>query len=142
MSHLDLPRNLAMHPLDDAGVAADVIDLILGHEDRERGCVGLMLCDDRAVGVQPVVIADVRADDRPGPVIDLFDRIFPEVAQDGGMVVFGRGRPGSVLVTDTDRWWHQAVIDACRSHGVHLLGAFLATPAAVRAFPPDLRVVT
>ena len=142
MSYLDLPRDLAKHPLHDDGVAADVIDLIVGPDDRERGCVALMLCDDRAVGVRPVLIADVPPHAGPGPVLTLLDRILPGVARDGGMVLFGRGRPGGVLLTDTDRRFHQAVIDACRSHGVPLIGAFLATPAAVRPFPPDLRVVT
>ena len=40
-----------------------------------------------------------------------------------------------MLVTDSDRCWHQVAIDSCRRAGVRLVGAFLATPAAVRSFP-------
>jgi hypothetical protein len=52
--------------------------------------------------------------------------------------VFVRGRSGSVLLTDVDRRWHEAVLGSCRSAGVRLLGAFLATPATVRSFPEPL----
>ena len=52
-----------------------------------------------------------------------------------------RGRDGSVLVTDADRRWHQVAIDACRVAGIPLVGAFLATPAVVRAFPEPFGAV-
>ncbi len=45
---------------------------------------------------------------------------------------------GSVLFSDSDRRWHQVAIDACRAAGIPLVGAFLATPAAVRSFPEPL----
>ena len=53
---------------------------------------------------------------------------------------FRRGRLGGALLTDTDRGWHQMVFDACRAHGVRLVGTYLATPATVRSFPEPLSV--
>ena len=142
MTYHDLPSDLATAPLDDPALAGDVIDLILGPVARERGCFAIMICDERAVGLQPLVLSDIPADAGPGPLLALLDELLPRIRGAGGMVVAGRGRPGSVLLTDTDRAWHQVLIDACREHGVPLLGTFLATPAAIRPFPCDLRAAS
>ncbi|MBM6400777.1 hypothetical protein [Phycicoccus sonneratiae] len=56
-------------------------------------------------------------------------------------MLFARGRDGSVLVTDADRRWHEVVLDVCRRAELRLVGAFLATPATVRSFPPPLTAV-
>lgn len=142
MSYLDLPADLSTHPLHDGTIAADVIDLIVDPEDRERGCVAAMLCDADGIGRQPVVLSDIPHADAIAGVRRLLDIFLPQIAASGGTVLLGLGRPGSVLLTDADRAWHEAALDACRAHGVRLLGAFVATPAAVRAFPPDLRVAS
>ena len=60
------------------------------------------------------------------------------VGEKGGALLFVRGREGSAPFTDADRRWHQVAIDACRGAGIPLVGAFLATPAVVRAFPGPL----
>jgi len=64
-----------------------------------------------------------------------FDQLCRMVAETGGALLFVRGRDGSVLITDSDRRWHQVAIDACRVAGVSLVGAFLATPSGVESFP-------
>jgi hypothetical protein len=142
MSYRDLPADLSSRPLDDQSLAADVIDLIIEPDDRERGCVAAMLCDARGIGVHPVVIGDIE----PGHAVSALHRllgiVLPEVAANGGSVLLGLGRAGGIVLSDADRAWHQGAIDACRAHGVRLLAAFVATPAAVRPFPPDLRVAS
>ena len=55
-----------------------------------------------------------------------------------GALVLVRGRPGRVLLTDDDRRWHELVLATCRREEVLVLGAYLATPAVVRAFPGAL----
>lgn len=142
MSYLDLPADLSTRPLDDETIAADVIDLILEPEDRERGCLAAMLCDSVGVGIQPVVLGDIPPGEATAGVRRLLDVLLPDVAAARGTILLGLGRAGSVLLTDADREWHEAAIQVCRNHGVRLLGAFVATPAAVRAFPPDLRVAS
>ncbi len=142
MSYRDLPSDLATHPLEDDVIRADVIDLIAEPEAREVGCLALMLCDDRGIGVQPVVLGELI----PGRVMEGTSRLLsitlPDLAASGGSLVAGLGRPGSVLLSDADRGWHQLVLDLCREHEVTLLGAYIATPSAVRPFPPDLRVAS
>lgn len=55
----DLPENWTTLPLDDAPLAAGVIDLVMGHHDRARNSLLLLPCDEYDVGLPaPVVIAD------------------------------------------------------------------------------------
>lgn len=138
MSYRDLPLDMSRTPLTESTTAADVIDLILEPDAREAGCVGLMLCTEDDIGATPVVIDDVPPDTDPDTFAKVLRPLLDMVAEHGGSLVFGRGRPGTFLLTDGDRLWHQVVIDVCRERGVRLLGAYLATPTTVRPLPGSL----
>lgn len=138
MSYRDLPPDLSIISLDDATIAADVVDLILDHDDREAGSIGIMLCDARGHGLQPIVVGEVPADLAPDRLGRDLEPVLAIVAEHDGMVILGRGRPGGLLLTDEDRAWHQSVLDLCRRLGVGLIGTYLASPAGVRAFPLHL----
>ena len=135
MSFDDLPENWATLPLDTPGLAADVADLVVGHADRMGGCVGIVLTGPDLTMAQPCVVNEVTDDCDPAEFVPFLGQLAAMVAEAGGGLVFVRGRPGSVLLTDTDRAWHQVALDACRAAGVPLLGAYLATEATVRTFP-------
>lgn len=139
MSFDDLPENWHDLPLDTPGLAADVVDLVLGEGDRAGGCLGFVLSGPDGRMAQPCVLDDVTDEADPAELVPFLDHLTAGLAQDGGRLVFARGRPGSVLLTDTDRRWHQVVVEGCRRAGVPLVGAFLATPAVVRSFPEPLR---
>jgi hypothetical protein len=141
MSFDDLPDNWADLPLDTPGLAADVADLVVGHRDRVGGCLGLVLTGDDLTMVQPAVVNDVDDTVQPEELRGFLVRLCHMVAEKGGALLFVRGRDGSVLITDSDRRWHQVAIDACRVAGIPLVGAFLATPGVVRAFPEPLGAV-
>lgn len=138
MSFEDLPQTWNDQPLDDRGRIADVVDLFVGHADREGGCLCFLVLDDGLRLVQPCLVDGVAADADPGFAEHFLDSLLTMVAETGGALVFARGRSGSVLFTDADRRWHDAVHAACRAHDVRLAAAFLATPATVRAFPEPL----
>ncbi|HYN67206.1 MAG TPA: hypothetical protein VES93_09985 [Ornithinibacter sp.] len=138
MSFDDLPENWSDLPLDTPGLAADVADLVVGHRDRLGGCVGLVLTRADLTMSQPAVINDVDDTVEPEELRPFLVQLCRMVAETGGALLFVRGREGSVLLTDSDRRWHQMATDACRAGGVALVGAFLATPAVVRAFPEPL----
>lgn len=138
MSYRDLPPDLSTINLDDPVIAADVVDLILDHDDRAAGAIGIMLCDALGHGLQPVVVGEVPSDLTPDRLGSDLEPVLAIVAEHGGMVILGRGRPGGLLLTDADREWHQAVLDLCRRLGVGLIGTYLASPAGVRAFPLHL----
>jgi hypothetical protein len=141
MSFDDLPTNWADLPLDTPGLAADVADLVVGHVDRVAGCLGLVLTGADLTMGQPAIISDVDEQVCPDHVRPALDHLCGLLAETGGALLFVRGRDGSVRFTDADRRWHQVAIDACRRTEVRLLGAFLATPAAVRSFPEPLYAV-
>ena len=141
MSFDDLPDNWADLPLDTPGLAADVADLVVGHRDRLGGCIGLVLAGPDLTMAQPAVINDVDDTVRPDDLRPSLSHVCDLVAEVGGALLFVRGRDGSVLLTDTDRRWHQLVLEVCRASRVRLLGAFLATPATVRSFPEPLDAV-
>ena len=141
MSFDDLPDDWADLPLDTPGLAADVADLVVGHRDRVGGCIGLVLTGADLTMGQPAVVNDVDDTVQPEELRGFLEQLCRMVGETGGALLFVRGREGSVLVTDADRRWHQVAIDACRVAGIPLVGAFLATPAVVRAFPEPLGAV-
>lgn len=141
MSFDDLPENWTDQTVDDPARAGDIIDLIVGDRDRDVGCLGFVLLDHQRRPVQPIVIGEVTEDVDAREFVESFDTILAHL--DGGLggIIFARGRPGSVLLTDGDRRWHQVVIDGCRARRVPLVGAFLATPSTVRSYPGGLELV-
>ncbi|MEO7070900.1 MAG: hypothetical protein ABI131_10455 [Nostocoides sp.] len=138
MTYRDLPPDLSTISLDDPGIAADVIDLILEPDDREVGAIGIMLCDADGRGLQPVVIGELPPDAAPERLGWDLEPILSAVAEHGGKVILGRGRPGGLLLSDDDRAWHQSVLDLCQHVQVPLIGCYLASPSGVRAFPVHL----
>jgi hypothetical protein len=135
MSFHDLPENWSSLPLDTPGLAADVADLVVGDLDRAGGCIGLVLTDADLRMVQPCLVNDIDDTVEPEEFAPFLEQLTRMVRDTGGAMVFVRGRPGSALLTDSDRRWHQVAIDACREGGAELVGAFVATSSGVRAFP-------
>lgn len=137
MSFDDLPETWPDLPLDDPLLAADVVDLVVSHADRVGGCAAFLLLEPDLRLRTPFVVGEVGDARDPWMLRDgLVEALRP---LDLGGVVLARGRDGSVLLTDTDRAWHEMVLDVCRRLGVPLVAAFVATPAAVRSFPAPLR---
>ena len=138
MTFEDLPPHVNRIPLTDRRVAADVIDLIIGDADRASGCIGLMLCDSEHRGLTPVIVSDVPSDADTHGLARLLELVLPLVAETGGSVLLGRGRPRGTTPNDADRAWHQTAIDHCTGHGVDLLGFYLATGDGIVRLPEPL----
>ncbi|MFN3602877.1 MAG: hypothetical protein ACK4UY_15955 [Dietzia sp.] len=59
MRYDELPENWTRLPLDDAPLAAGVIDLVLGHADRVRNSMLVLPCDEYCVGLPaPLVVGE------------------------------------------------------------------------------------
>ena len=138
MTFEDLPPRASEIPLTNRRVAADVIDLIVGDADRAAGCVGVMICDAEDRGIQPILLHDVPPDAEVGGLSQLLDLLLPLVAENGGSVLIGRGRPHGSAPNDIDRAWHQTALDRCAGHEVDLLGYYLATADGVFRLPEPL----
>jgi hypothetical protein len=142
MSYHDLPDDIRTRPLDDPTLQGDVVDLVLGIEDRRSGAVALMLCDEHDRGQQPIVLSDLPEDASVADLQQLLDLLLPVVGELHGAILVGRGRRRGLLPSDLDRAWHQATIEACTRYGVRLLGFHLASPDGVAALPSPLRVAS
>jgi hypothetical protein len=138
MSYHDLPADLSTIPLTDSIIQANVIDLILGIDERRSGALALMVCDEADRGVQPIVLSDLPPD---APAVEgrrLLDLLLPMVGETNGAILLGRGRRRGLTPTDNDRAWHQATLEACARHKVRLLGFYLASPDGVEGLPAPL----
>lgn len=136
MSFEDLPQPWDHLPLTDPLLAADVVDLFVSHADRVAGCAAFLFLDDDMRMAQPCILGELPPDGDPWEIRDDLLRAVRQLPFAG--MVFACGRDGSVLVTDADRRWHEMVLDVCRRADLRLVGAFVATPATVRSFPPPL----
>jgi hypothetical protein len=138
MSYHDLPPDVRAIPLTDSVIQGDVIDLILDLDQRRAGALALMLCDEAGRGLQPIVLSDLPPDAPATELRTLLDLLLPVLGKDHGSVLVGRGRRRGLTPTDNDRAWHQESLEACRRHGVRLLGFHLASPEGVEALPEPL----
>ena len=133
----DLPSDIRTTPLTDPQLRADLIDLIVGEEDREFGSIAIWLCDEDLIGVQPMVCHQLGRATRAKTKRVL--EVALEVAM--GPLFVAVGRPGSPLFTRDDLAFANEVVELCESRGVLCLGVFVATPASVREVPEALRRV-
>ncbi|WP_457253087.1 hypothetical protein [Pedococcus sp. P5_B7] len=138
MSYHDLPPDARSIPLTDNVIQSNVIDLILDLDQRRGGALALMLCDEADRGVQPIVLSDLPSDAPATDLRSVLDLLLPMIGADHGAVLVGRGRRRGLMPTDNDRAWHQETVEACRRHGVRLLGFYLASPDGVEALPEPL----
>jgi hypothetical protein len=107
MTYQDLPDDIRTIPLTDPAVQADVVDLMVGIDERRGGAVGLMVCDDGDRGIQPIVVTDLPEGAAEDELRRLLDLVLPVVGELGGALLVGRGRRRGLLPTELDRRWHQ-----------------------------------
>lgn len=137
MSYHD-PDDLPSRPLTDQRLQADVVDLVLGVEDRRAGALAVVLCDEGDRAFQPIVLSDLAEGAPVADLVRVLDLLLPLVGDLGGSVLVARGRRRGLVPADVDRTWHQTTIDACRRHAVRLLGFHLAAPEGVEALPTPM----
>lgn len=127
MTFDDLPTNWPTLPLDDPRLAADVVDLCLRHSDRVKNSALLLLCDDRGVGLQPVVIDGVDwhavADERAS----LFD-VVGHVGVPAVVVAVSARRP---IPSEVALRWRETARAVFARDGVRMLGFFSADQDSV-----------
>ncbi|MCG8655109.1 hypothetical protein [Yimella sp. NH-Cas1] len=129
MSFHDLEDDWSDAPVTDSDVA-DVIDLLVSFEDRDRGSITFLVLDENERLLQPVAINDVPADaDEPPWVLMDFLRDFLD--EIGGCLLFARGRLGSPHLGPADLRWQQWI---AQTFGDRLIGCYLATDDEVTRY--------
>jgi hypothetical protein len=136
MSYRDLPDDLRSRPLTDPVLQGDVVDLLLGEDDRRGGAFTVVLCDQGDRGFQPIVLPELGEGAEVADLVRLLDLLLPLVAEFGGSVLLARGRAHGLRPGEDDRAWHRVALAACGRHQVRLLGFHVATPEGVQPLSP------
>lgn len=129
MTFEDLPAGWQSRPLTDPRITEDVLDLVISGHDRDLGTIHILLCDPADRLMQPCAVGEL---DDPAAgctkleIIDPFARAWSRLEPEGGLLV-AIARSRGLAITDDDRAWHQAAIDACRDSRVRLLGVHVVT---------------
>lgn len=136
MSFGDLPPDWPTRPVSDPQIFIDLVDLVVSEGSRDEGVIHVWLCGPTDRLVQPCAVTDVSAvtPAQRRETLDPFARALAEQVP-GGSLVLVVARPGPPDTSDDDRLWHEAAISVCRSHGIRLAGAAVATRAAVWRLP-------
>lgn len=137
MTFQDLPADWPTMPLTDPRITDDVLDLLVSGRDRDKGAIIVLMCDPADRLIQPCAVSDVDGD-RAGltqfEIIDPIAGALREIEPEGSILVaIARGR--GLAITDDDRDWHQAAIDACHDSGVRLLGVHVVAHSGSARLP-------
>lgn len=145
MTFENLPEDWPTRSLSHADLARDVLDLVVSNKDRDGGGISILFCGATGRLMQPVFITDAtpEQDLTAGmPVVrvatsalcpDPEEAVEPQPLRSGSVLFALVRRRGGV--TDTDRAWHQRVIEECRDAGLRLLGVHLVTLDGVETLP-------
>jgi hypothetical protein len=141
MTFNDLPADWSSRPVTDPQMFGDVIDLLVGDQDRATGTIHVLLCDESGRLLQPCAVTagglagdESVADTERRALIDPFATALAAQHPNGGLIV-ALGRPGATTETATDRRWQQAAEATCRQHHLRLLGCAVATRGGVFRLP-------
>lgn len=133
MSFQDLPQDWPERALDDPHLAADVLDLVVSERDRRAGALAVLLCDETARLVQPVVV-DGCPEDSPEEERVRALGTFTEAMGPSGSLLLAIARRDGLSIRAEDRMWVRAARQACGPH-VRLLGVYVITLAGSRLVP-------
>ncbi len=136
MSFEQLPDDWSQRPLTEAGLVADVLDLLISFADRRSGGLAILVCDDQARLLQPTLMTDpadsVPVAERSGIIefwIDMAEQLEP-----GGGLLIAIVRANGLSVTDDDRVWCEVAARSCAER-ITLLGIHIVTLEGSRPVP-------
>lgn len=133
MSFEDLPADWPSHPLDDASLASDVLDLCVSSADRRTGGLAVLVLRPDLTLAQPIFVAGAMPTAGRAAALS---NLFTGCAQPGATTSFlvGIVHQRSAL-SDADRSLHQQVIEVTRQLGHTLVSTHLVTASAIDLLP-------
>jgi hypothetical protein len=136
MTFQDLPTDIAERPLTNEKLIADLLDLLIGEQDRHDGCLLLAVCDSESRLIQPIVITEMPG--RPDlqvieSAIDIIVSAMADTNPDGAILV-ALGRRSGLSITADDHAWVRAIERGCHDR-VRLLGVHVVTNEGSRPVP-------
>jgi hypothetical protein len=137
MTYDDLPQNWPELSLTEPRLVADVLDLMVGPDDRQAGCIAVLACDSGVRLIQPMVIDDAPRACEPDLMRRAVDIVVEALAdvERAGTLIIAFGRPDGLSVTADDRAWAAAAVEALEGTAWSLSSAHVVTPAGSRPIP-------
>ncbi len=127
MNCQDLPSTWPTMPLTDDDHIANVLDTFVDRRARLGGCLLVLICDEQARSVQPILIDDLDglpAADRVEVLGQLAATI--SAANPQASVLCALGRRDHLQVTAEDRAWQRTIEETLGTH-LSLLGTHVIT---------------
>lgn len=140
MSFEDLPQDWPTRSLRNHELAADVVDLVVGHRDRLSNSLTLLLCDDLGRMVQPITMTGVTwgcpepARHRSFDILGDLLRDDPFTVVAGVVVAIGHRQP-RVRMSDVE--WARTARSRLDRLGLDLFGCYVAHRRGVRRIADD-----
>ncbi|MDE9366137.1 hypothetical protein PZ938_11020 [Luteipulveratus sp. YIM 133132] len=134
----DRPDPCGDRPLDDPDHATAALEAYIGAEEREAGCIFLLLCDEHARLIQPLALTLGGVDHsvEAGAVLPRLAGVLD--AAGVRSLVVAVARAGYSAISDSDRAWHQAVIDLAVQAEARLLATYVVTHGDIVRLPEPL----
>jgi hypothetical protein len=136
MGFEQLPADWPQRPLTDAGLTANVLDLVVSFADRRSGGLSILVCDDQARLVQPTLMTEpadsIPMAERPG-IIDFWVDLAEQLEPRGGLLI-SIVRASGLSITDDDRAWCDVAARSCAGR-ITLLGLHIVTLEGSRPVP-------
>lgn len=133
MNFENLPKNWDEAPVDRPDRIADLLDLLVSEEARERGALLILICDGGGYLLAPCIVEDVPREpsvDECGETLAGFMLAIRE-NDDARSVLLAVGRPDGLSLTEADRRWRIAAEELC-GDDIRLLGVHLITHHGTR----------
>jgi len=134
MGFEDLPDDVALLPLVDPRLVADVLDLVVRDADRRAGSLAVLLCDDDGRLVQPVVIGDLPDGSDLSSRLGVLE-VLISALDGGGSLLVAIARRDGLSITADDQLWARAASQACAEKSARLLGVHVITLTGSRQLP-------
>lgn len=133
MAFDDLPPDFPDRPLTGATFVADVLDLVVPEEDRYRGALAVLVCDEADRMLAPFVVSEMPEDLPQGEREHVLTTVL--AATEGrGSVLVAVARAHGLSLRDSDHAWARTAAEAC-SVGPRLLGVHVVTLDGSREVP-------
>ncbi len=134
MTFKDLPADWPQRPLTDPRLLDDVLDLMVGYEDRRGRSLVVLICDAQVRLVQPMAIGELPLACDGDLVQKMVDIVVEALGDEmAGTLVLALGRPDGLSITDDDRAWVAAAEAALATTRWTLSSAHVVTLHGSRA---------
>ncbi|MFC7580988.1 hypothetical protein ACFQ23_01870 [Schaalia naturae] len=134
MTFRDLPENWNLNPLSASGLAADVVDLVMGERDRVADSLAVIVCDaEHRIAGNPIMVDETHWRCSNADRHLYVGSILEALSAPAVLVAAGTRTD---LPADLARAWRETLVAQCRRTGTTLLGFYVCALDTVTEVRP------